>query len=364
MRSPVVEAPRRPHEHMPVGSGLHHLEMKCLLVLGHFLHRKDRREGDVLLGQATLPLAAAALQELAFDDRFQLPEIIEPVGVAREARVREQVGPFQSRDETTPEFLGRGKVQRDGIAGGRQDAEILRLRMPRLPGRRFPRLVILGHRIDRDGGHRFQQRRLDHSARAAASFPPGQRGQDTHGVDHAAHEIGDACPGEARRLRVVHDRVIAADALAHGIIGGAVAHRAAVAEARHGGVDQRRIDRHAIFRAQPKLLHLAGPAVLHDHVEARQQGLHQGDALGLFKIDGDAALARVVLGEIGAAGSHAAPKGVAAVWRLHLDYVRAKGRKHHAGIRPGNVGAEFQYPKPGERQCSGHRKLLLSIASN
>jgi hypothetical protein len=97
-----------------------------------------------------------------------------------------------------------------------------------------------------------------------------QRGENAHRRRDGRYEIRNAGPRQPKIVRIVHDRVEAAEALANAVVGRPIDQRSAAAEPRHGRVHDIRIDALAYVDAETKGGSLAGPHVLHDHVESRQ----------------------------------------------------------------------------------------------
>src|ERR1019366_7096450 len=83
--------------------------------------------------------------------------------------------------------------------------------------------------------------------------------------------------------------------------------RAMLAVSGNGTIDQPRIDRLHGIEAQAEAAHHAGAELLDEDVRAPQQRTKPRDGAGLFKVDGNAALAAVEHGEVGAVGAELRP---------------------------------------------------------
>ena len=269
---------------------------------------------------------------------MRVPEL-----VGGEPRVVGQVEAIHRLAEITPELLRRRHVDRDVLAGGGPEAEVLGLRMPALPGGVLPGVEVLGHSVDREGTDRFHDRGLDVLA-CSGRGPANQGGQHAGRGRQAGHQVREDGPGQLSRSSVAEQGVQSAERLADGVVGGPLRQRAAVAEPGQRAVDQVRPQRRALLLAQADGSQLPGAQVLQQHVEAGDQRLHQRHSLGGLEVDGQAALPGVVLDEVEAAVVVAAPEVVAGARLLDLHHIGTQSAQHRGGVRQRDVAAEFQDP--------------------
>ncbi|EAU48638.1 hypothetical protein R2601_03658 [Salipiger bermudensis HTCC2601] len=275
--------------------------------------------------------------------------------IGRKARILEQVSALDGAQHALEEFRRGRHVQGDRLPVGGLERKALRRRVARLAMRGLGGLEILRHGVDGDGGHCLEQRGLDLGAPLPRALEaPDQPGHDADHRDQRRRQVADAGAGKAGVVLVAHDRQETAHAESDGVIGGAVAPRTAISEARDRGIDQVGIDRAGHVGAQPQRRHLARAGVLDQHIEARQQRLDQRDALGALEIDGEALLAGVHLVEIGVLRPLAAAERISAARRFNLDHVGAERREDGAAIGAGDEGAEIEHADTVERSCLAH----------
>ena len=134
--------------------------------------------------------------------------------------------------------------------------------------------------------------------------------------------------------------------LAERVVAGQVAHRAALAKAADGGIDDPRVLRLQIVVAQAARLGAPGFERMHEDVGALREPPYDLHARGMIEIDAHAFLVAVVSqkrGRIAGLGSSALPCGsiaarvIADSWTLDLDYRGAEVAEKLGAIRTGNV---------------------------
>src|SRR5205807_8926235 len=137
-----------------------------------------------------------------------------------------------------------------------------------------------------------------------------------------------------------------------------VAVRAARAEGRdldhHGG----RVQRRDALVAEAETLGDAPGVVGDQDVRPAQQAVEDRRRLGPPELDREAALAPVVAGEVEAvAALQARPAAAAALplRRLDLDHVGAMVAEDHGAVRAGDVVADVEDVRAGQRTRTGHR---------
>jgi hypothetical protein len=108
----------------------------------------------------------------------------------------------------------------------------------------------------------------------AAALAAHQRAGDGEGRRDAADAVGDRIAGAQRRaLGVAGDAHHPRQALDDLVVGRRVAHRALLAEARDGAVDEPGLTAFSVLVAKAQPRHHAGAEVLDQHVGALDQGL-------------------------------------------------------------------------------------------
>ena len=181
------------------------------------------------------------------------------------------------------------------------------------------------------------------------------RGHDAEGeVERAAAIVADQVERRGR-LVLAADRVERArqrDVV--DVVAGRFGERARAAEPGHPRIDQSRIARHAVVRAEAELLGHARPVGLDQNVRLLDQPQHRLDAVGILQIDrhrGPRSGRQVVL----SAAWHAETRVGRAV---DLDHVGAQVGQQHRGERPGADARELNHLEAHQRAgafgCVGH----------
>jgi hypothetical protein len=168
--------------------------------------------------------------------------------------------------------LAGGEAVAGRLAGARQIAE--------LP------VEVPGYRIFRDLRSEKAQGRIEHRNVGELAFaglgPLKQRAGDSEGAGHAGDRIAQRKAGAGRsHFLVTGDRHDPRHRLHHAVEGGGLPLRTGLAKARHGAIDQLRIDLAQRLIAEPELLHDAGPEVLPDDVRPLGES---PDDLGRFRL--------------------------------------------------------------------------------
>ena len=144
--------------------------------------------------------------------------------------------------------------------------------------------------------------------------------------------------------------------LEDGIDGRPLTVRPGLAEARHGEIDDARVQDRDRVVAHAELRGHAGAEALEEHVATCHQPAHDLQALIRLQIDRDAALAQV--------GGHRECRLIAvartdrarpvALGRLHLNHVGAVEREQHGRVGPGDALAEVHHAHAGEGRFVAH----------
>ena len=116
------------------------------------------------------------------------------------------------------------------------------------------------------------------------------------------------------------------------VVTGRVRQRPILPPARHASVDQLRVPRHAVIRAQAQALGHAGPEAFEQRIRRLRQPQHRLHALGLFQIHTDGA---PVAGKNIPRGTCPRPHAI------HADHLRAHIRKHHPAEGPRTDTGQF-----------------------
>ena len=127
--------------------------------------------------------------------------------------------------------------------------------------------------------------------------------------------------------------------------------RPAVAVQLAADDDQARVDPGHVVPAEAEALDHAGRIVLDQHVELRQQAVHQVAALRRGEVGGQRPLVAVRAGERRVhVAAHHPPLEVGAAGGLDLHHVGAPLAEHAAGFRGGDAGTDLQHAQPAQRQ--------------
>jgi hypothetical protein len=185
-----------------------------------------------------------------------------------------------------------------------------------------------------------------------------QRGQHGLGGVHAGHHVhhghaelqrGHACIAVQRhQARFALDDQVVPRALGLGAAGVVTG---------DGAVNQVGLEGLELFVTQAQLLGPTGFEVVDDHVELRQQLLHDAQRLGALQVQRDGPLVAVhavVIGGFGLANADAPVAGVVTpAGVLHLDDLGPEIGQHLAAQRPGKHARQVQHPHARQRQVGG-----------
>jgi hypothetical protein len=201
------------------------------------------------------------------------------------------------------------------------------------------------------------QRHLDQLAflRPLAAEQCGQHGLcGVHAGHHVHHGHAELQRGHAG---ITIQRHQARFALDDQVVPGALGLGATGVVTGDGAVNQVGLEGFELFVAQAQLFGATGLEVVDDHVELREQLLHDAQRLGALQVQRDGPLVAVhtvVIGGLGLADSDApvscvvTPAGV-----LHLDDLGPKVGQHLAAQRPGKHARQVQHPHARQRQVGG-----------
>ena len=211
-----------------------------LRMAGELLGGAQPGAGDPGRLERVADLVGGAARERLLDHGGQLVVVRDPVGVAREARVRSQVGPPHDEAAEGEPLALVLDTEKDSTVGDAERAVRRDRRMP-CPGS-SRRLAAVPGEIG--GLHHQLAERVEHGdaqRRASAGpLPVVQRGQDAAVGVHPGREVGDGEAGLGRRLRGAGRHDQPGLALHQQVVGLLRAVRAAVAVAGDRAVDQPR----------------------------------------------------------------------------------------------------------------------------
>jgi hypothetical protein len=186
-----------------------------------------------------------------------------------------------------------------------------------------------------------------------------QRGEDRLAGQRRREVVGRRDAQVLRRAAEALHRHDPAHGLQQRVEAGAVAVGAVGAERRDRRVDDARVEapERGVVDAEP--MHHARTHVLHHHVGAHGQAVHDGAAVGRLQVEGDGPLAPVPAVE-----ARQLAEGVA-LERFHLDDGGAHVGQHHGAVGAGDVGREIDDPDAGERCVpgAGHAATWRTISS-
>ena len=170
-------------------------------------------------------------------------------------------------------------------------------------------------------------------------------------VDAATH-VGDPQPDELRRaVRAAGHVHNAGERLGDEIVADSVRERTFAAERGDRHHDELGIPRLERGVVEPAFFHHARPEILHHHVHGRDQVVQDVERCGLVEIQTQAALAAVLLHEIGAAvvpDEWQQPRRIAHRRLFDLDDVGAHFGHEPGHRRPGKVLGKIQDGHVGE----------------
>ena len=212
------------------------------------------------------------------------------------------------------------------------------------------------HPLQRHAG--LQQRRLDVLALAGA-LAVEEGGRDRHRAGEAGVEVGGSGRGDdlgrAERVDLAVAGQQAGVGLRDGVGAGTEGARPLLAEA---GVLE--VDEVGPEGAQRPVVHAqalrhARAGVDHEHVEARDDAVHQLLRRGMAQVDDERALAAVERVEALALAGHEAARLAAALAsrRLDLDHVRPEVGEVEAAVRPRHDLRDFEHLDPVQRARHG-----------
>src|SRR5207249_6677234 len=190
---------------------------------------------------------------------------------------------------------------------------------------------------------RLQQRAVHALAAAGAVAQPqgaehAERAQDARRQIEERDAAADGCAAG-----LAGDRHDAAERLHERLVAGALGARARAAEGRDGAVDEPRVFPRQRLVAEAELLHRPRAEVLDQDVGRRGEAPHEGDAVRLLEIDGDAALVAVVdevAGGLAVLVRGPRARFVTDARVLDLDHVGAEVSEQRAAVGAGQHARE------------------------
>ena len=334
------------------------------MVVGHVAQDAEQAEGDLVTAQALAPLEPGAAGEDRIEQLGQLRRMRAPALLGLEARIVHQVGALHRLAELGPQFVLAHDGELDPAAVG--GAVLIGERAARL-GARWPRRDEGAEQgALRQDGVRPQaagmQGRGDFAAFAGA-FPVQQSHGDGGEQVHAGHLVALRRQGEGRRTAFVGQAIEQSgpckksrriEARLFGI-------GAALAVARHRGIDQPRIDVLHVGIAHAQTFTHLERKVHHHDVGGGQQPVEGDATLGMLEIEHHRSLVAIdqVPTEIDRMLGHrmGLPQlalRVAFAGRFDLDDLRAVIPHHRCGYRARDETRQIEYAETLQRQLTAH----------
>ncbi len=279
--------------------------------------------GNARCLQCRLQLRGRDGGEHLADHRGQLVMVGDPVGVAAEPGIGEQVRAAQDVLAQHRPFTLVLDAQEHLAVLGRERAVRGDGGVPGAGPRRWPVTVhAVVERLAHPLAERVQHGDLD-AGPPAGPLPLVQRGEHAGVGVHARGDVGDGNAGLGRlALRAGH-REQAGLALHEQVVGLLLGVRAVRAIARDRAGDQPRVAPGQFIRAQAQPLGRPGGQVLHEHVGPAEQRVQHRPVRRVLYVELDALLAPVQPDEVTGLAVHGpvvAAGEVAAARPLHLDH--------------------------------------------
>ena len=326
---------------------------QCLGIDQHLGHRADARAGHVRLGELRFPLGGRPRREPLADRADQLRLVRVAPDHRPEARVvqprLEAEGPAEARPELRELHVEIEVSLPRGIDPRHAVAEEVTDRLRRLHGLR-PEGPARLHRE-----HAVEERGLD--PLAFAGLAPGDEGEEHAGDGEAPGVVVHEAPTHELRRRLVRGALLPGEAavgLHDRVEPRPLGERADLPERGHRAVDEPRVLGAERRGVEPEAGRHARPEALHEEVGVPREPLHDGEAVRVLQINGEAPLAPVDAEEV--AGQPRQRRGIApervALERLHLDDVGPVGREERRRDGPGDDRRAVDHAEALER--TGH----------
>ncbi len=253
----------------------------------------DPAAGQSLGDEQRLPLGSGSRPQALLEQAVQLVAVLDPGGIGGEARVVRHLCHPEGRCQPAELAVAGCAGEQRSVAGGEDLVGRDHRRLRAEPPRDRSAAEVARDVVPEPGDGGLEQARL-HRAAATGSRALLQRRQDADGRPHSGGDVDDrGADAHRRALGLAGHAHQAGVRLQQGVVAGAVALRAAGAEAADRAVDQPGIVGAQLLGPQAATGQGAGTEALHHHVGLPRQPAHDGRAVGGVEGDGEAALVAV-----------------------------------------------------------------------